>query len=106
MKLTNEFEPIRIWAKEKGIFEKGDLKTQALKLLEEAGELAKAILGNDEDEVVDAIGDCTVVLTNVAELASIHFNKPGITIEYCTRSAYNVIANRKGRMKNGTFVKD
>ena len=105
MKLTNEFEPIREWAEEKGIFKKGDLKTQTLKLYEEAGELAKAILNNDQEEVIDAIGDCIVVLTNIAELAKKHFDT-NITVESCVNSAYDVIAKRKGQMINGTFVKD
>lgn len=105
MKLENEFEPIRLWAEEKGIFNKGDLKTQTLKLYEEAGELAKAILNSDEEEVIDAIGDCVVVLTNVAELAKKHFGND-ITIEKCVNSAYEVIASRTGKMENGTFIKD
>lgn len=104
MELKNEFSPIREWAKDKGIFDKGDLKTQTLKLYEEAGELAKAILNNDEPEVIDAIGDCVVVLTNVAELAKKHFGND-ISIESCVNEAYSVIAKRKGKMENGTFVK-
>jgi NTP pyrophosphatase (non-canonical NTP hydrolase) len=98
MKLKNEFDPIRTWAKEKGIYENGDTKTQCLKLLEEAGELAKSILKNDNEEFIDAIGDCVIVLTNLATLN-------GYTIEDCINSAYEVIKNRKGEMKNGTFVK-
>ena len=58
MELKNEFQPIRDWAKQKGIYNEGDIKTQTLKLFEEAGELSKAILNNDLDEVIDAIGDC------------------------------------------------
>jgi len=61
MKLKNEFEPIRIWANKKGIYAKGDIKTQYVKLQEEAGELAKAIINNDKDEIIDAIGDCIIV---------------------------------------------
>ena len=99
MQLNLEFEPIRIWAKEKGILEKGDTKTQCIKLFEEAGELSKAILKNDDEEFIDAIGDCVVVLTNLAKLK-------GYKIEDCINSAYAVIANRKGEMKNGTFVKE
>jgi NTP pyrophosphatase (non-canonical NTP hydrolase) len=99
MKLTNEFEPIRNWAKQKGIYEKGDPKTQVIKLFEEAGELSKAILKNDEEEFVDAIGDCVVVLTNLAALK-------GYNIEQCINTAYQVIQNRTGKMSNGTFVKD
>jgi len=99
MELKNEFQSIRDWAKERGIYEKGDPKTQFLKLQEEVGELAKAILKNDDVEIVDAIGDCVVVLTNLSELT-------GYRIEDCINSAYEVIAKRKGKMINGTFVKD
>jgi len=98
MKLTNEFEPIRIWATEKGILTKGDIKTQYVKFQEEAGELAKAIINNDDAEIIDAIGDCIVVLTSIAR-----FN--GTDIEECINSAYNVIAKRKGSMVNGSFIK-
>ena len=104
MKLENEFQPIRDWACEKGIYEKGNLTTQTLKLLEEAGELAKAVINNDKPEIIDAIGDCVVVLTNVALLASKHFDKD-IRIEDCINEAYNVISKRSGKMENGTFVK-
>jgi NTP pyrophosphatase (non-canonical NTP hydrolase) len=99
MKLTNEFDSIRDWATERGIYEKGDPKTQYIKLQEEAGELAKAILKADEEEFIDAIGDCVVVLTNLAALK-------GHKIEDCINSAYSEIANRKGKMVSGTFVKE
>jgi NTP pyrophosphatase (non-canonical NTP hydrolase) len=98
MNLKTEFEPIRIWAEKKGIYEKGDVKTQFIKLQEESGELAKAILKNDNIEFIDAIGDCVVVLTNLAKLN-------GYNIEDCINSAYNVIKGREGKMINGTFVK-
>ena len=39
-----------------------------LSFKEEAGELAKALLKNDQPEIVDAIGDMVVVLTNLAHL--------------------------------------
>jgi NTP pyrophosphatase (non-canonical NTP hydrolase) len=93
------FDKIRDWAKEKGIYEKGDSKTQYLKLQEECGELSKAILNNDDAEIIDAIGDCVVVLTNLSKLC-------GFKIEDCIDSAYNVIKNRQGKMINGTFVKN
>ena len=93
------FNQIRYWAKSRGLFDKGDAKTQYIKLQEEAGELAKALLKDDEEEVIDAIGDMVVVLTNLAHLNGVH-------IETCIAEAYNVIAKRKGKMINGTFVKD
>jgi NTP pyrophosphatase (non-canonical NTP hydrolase) len=99
MKLTNEFDSIRSWANNKGIYTNGDPKTQYIKLLEEVGELAKSILVNDDIEFVDAIGDCIVVLTNLAALK-------GYTVEECINSSYEVIKNRIGKMENGTFVKN
>ena len=81
------------------MFDKGDAKTQYIKLQEETGELAKAILNKDKGEIVDAIGDIVVVLTNLAHLE-------GVNIEHCIGEAYAVIANRTGEMVNGTFVKD
>ncbi len=95
---SNRFDDIRQWAKEKGIYKSGDARTQFVKLMEEAGELAQAILKNDEPEVIDAIGDMVVVLTNLAELR-------GYKIKKCIDSAYNVIKSRQGKMVNGTFVK-
>ena len=93
------FENIRDWAKERGLYDKGNSHTQYVKLQEEAGELAKALLENDKAEVIDAIGDMVVVLTNLAHLEGVH-------IETCIAEAYKVISNRKGKMINGTFVKD
>ena len=99
MNLTNEFEPIREWAKERGIYEKGDPKTQCIKLMEEVGELSRAILKENNEEFRDAIGDCVVVLTNLAALKN-------YKIETCVNDAFTVIANRTGTMINNTFVKD
>lgn len=93
------FNKIRDWAEARGIYEKGNVKTQYVKLQEEAGELAKAILNNDKPEIIDGIGDIVVVLTNLAHLS-------GTNIEACIESAYNEISNRKGKMINGTFVKN
>ena len=93
------FENIRQWADERGLYDKGDSKTQLIKLQEEMGELAKATLENDRPEIIDAIGDMVVVLTNLAHLNGVH-------IETCIAEAYNVISKRTGKMVNGTFVKD
>ena len=81
------FDNIRHWAKQRGLYEKGDSKTQYVKLQEEAGELAKALLNEDKLETIDAIGDIVVVLTNLAHLE-------GLKIEECISSAYNVIKSR------------
>ena len=96
---TLRFDLIRQWAKDRGIYDKGNSHTQYVKLMEEAGELAKALLNKDKPEIVDAIGDMVVVLTNLA-------HQEGFAIESCIDSAYDVINKRTGKMINGTFVKD
>jgi len=96
---ASRFDLIRAWANERGLYDGGDTKTQTLKLVEEAGEICRAVLKNDHAEVVDGIGDCVVVLTNLAELQ-------GTTIEKCIDIAYNEIKDRTGKMNNGTFKKD
>jgi len=96
---NDKFQLIRDWAGERGLYSKGDTKTQFCKLMEEAGELGRAILKNDSAEFRDAIGDMVVVLTNIAHMG-------GTTIERCIDEAYEVISKRTGKMVNGTFVKD
>ena len=93
------FENIRQWAKDRGLYDKGNPMVQYVKLQEEAGELAKALLKDDQPEVIDAIGDMVVVLTNLAHQRGVH-------IETCVAEAYKVISKRTGKMINGTFVKD
>jgi len=96
---SDMFTKIRRWADERGIYDKGDSKTQYVKLMEEAGELARALLKNDKPEVIDSIGDIVVVLTNLAKLEK-------LDIEDCIENAYETISNRTGKMMNGTFVKN
>ena len=93
------FHHIRRWALERDLYKNGDSKTQYIKLQEESGELAQALLKRDKDEIKDAIGDMVVVLTNLAHLED-------FTIEQCIDAAYTEISTRKGKMINGTFVKD
>jgi NTP pyrophosphatase (non-canonical NTP hydrolase) len=97
-KQKTQFDLIREWADERGLYENGDTKTQALKLVEEVGETCRAILKEDDNEIVDGIGDCVVVLVNLAELQ-------GVSIELCIAAAYEEIKGRKGKMANGTYVK-
>ena len=95
----NVFDDIRSWATDKGIYDKGSSGVQYLKLIEETGELAQALLKKDKAEIQDAIGDMVVVLTSIAKFEDMF-------IEDCIKSAYDVIAKRTGKMVNGTFVKD
>ena len=96
---VNHFDLIRNWAEQRGLYNEGDPKTQTLKLMEEAGEICRAVLKKDEPEIIDGIGDCVVVLTNLAHLCD-------TSIEKCIEAAYNEIKGRTGEMVNGTFKKD
>ena len=95
----SQFDLIRLWANDRGLYDGGDPKTQALKLVEEVGETCRAILKEDTKEIIDGIGDCVVVLVNLAELT-------GTPIEKCIQAAYDEIKGRTGKMSNGTFKKD
>ena len=95
----SQFDLIRAWANERGLYKGGDTKTQSLKLVEEVGEICRAILKGNDSDVEDGIGDAVVVLTNLAELQ-------GTSIEHCIDTAYNEIKDRTGKMDNGTFKKD
>ena len=99
IRIVSQFDLIRLWARDRGLYNSGNPKTQALKLVEEVGETCRAILKDDTKEIIDGIGDCVVVLVNLAELT-------GTPIEKCIDAAYNEIKDRTGKMNNGTFKKD
>jgi NTP pyrophosphatase (non-canonical NTP hydrolase) len=95
-------ESVRRWATDRriiGVKSGSTAKAQFDKLLEEVEELDVAISESDMHEAIDAIGDCTVVLINLAELI-------GCSFEKCLASAYDEIKNRKGMMIDGKFVKE
>ena len=87
------------WAEKKGILENGTVEKQALKTLEECGELVLAIGQKNIYEIKDAIGDILVTLIIQAEMQN-------VSLEDCLQQAYDVISKRKGKMINGTFVKN
>jgi NTP pyrophosphatase (non-canonical NTP hydrolase) len=95
---TQIFDKIRNWSSDKGLFGSGDPKTQTVKLTEEVGELARALLRNKENDVKDAIGDIVIVLTNLAYMK-------GIFIEDCIEDAYHEIKDRDGQIVDGNFIK-
>lgn len=93
------FNKIRQWAQDRNLIEGSTPASQMLKLTEELGELANAINKNKKVELVDSVGDVVVVLTIIAQMY-------GFKIEDCVNHAYIEIKDRKGRMVNGTFVKE
>jgi NTP pyrophosphatase (non-canonical NTP hydrolase) len=87
------------WASPKGLLKEDFVPQQFIKLSEEVGELANAILKRNKEEQKDALGDIKVVITILAE-------QLGFDIDDCEESAYQVIKNRNGKTENGTFIKD
>lgn len=87
------------WAKPKGLMNPDFAPKQFMKLVEEVGELANAILKDNKAEQIDSLGDINVVLIILAE-------QLGFDLDTCLESAYNEIKNRKGKTINGTFIKD
>lgn len=57
------------WATDRGIISNSTPRTQVMKGLTEYGELVEAVLNDDTDEVVDAVGDILVCLVNAATIA-------------------------------------
>ena len=93
---------VRQWGEDRNITgpnAKATVRTQFDKLLEEVDEIREGIEKNDQHEIVDGIGDSTVVLILLAELAGVRF-------ETCLRAAYDEIKSRTGRIVDGQFVKD
>lgn len=96
--MRNLFEDIRHWAIKREVHNADSYK-QLAKLTEETGELANALIKNKPNEFKDAIGDCVVVLTILAQ-------QNNLRIEDCILAAYNEIKDRKGTSVNGLFIKD
>lgn len=95
-------EAVRRWATERriiGLKAGSTPLAQFDKLLEEVKELDEGLNKEDQHECIDAIGDCTVVLINLAELIGCPFEK-------CLEAAYAEIRDRKGMMIDGKFVKE
>ena len=72
---------------------------QLIKLQEEVDELKDAYQKSDKPEIIDAVGDITVVLIGFCLQNNLDFTD-------CLASAYEQIKDRKGKMVDGIFVKD
>ncbi|MDQ0158984.1 MazG-like family protein [Alkalibacillus salilacus] len=89
---------IQQWAKDRNLHT-ADPSKQMLKLMEEVGELSQGLAKDNQEQIVDSIGDIYVVLT----ILSLQLD---LDIQLCARQAYNEIKDRKGQMVNGVFVKE
>ena len=102
MKVENNWLPryveyVKSWHHDRNLIEGSTDKDQYMKLIQEMGELSDNICkGND---IRDDIGDCLVVLINIAE-------RNNLSLFECLEVAYNDIKDRKGKMIDGVFVKE
>ena len=99
LKLNKLHKQIVQWGYDKGIIQAGNPKAQWNKTLEEVNELKDAIEKNDKDAIKDAIGDSIVTLMLQAEIQKIELTD-------ALQSVYDIISKRKGKMVDGTFVKE
>ena len=85
------------WHHDRNLIEGATSKDQVLKLIQEVGELSDSVC--KQQDVKDDIGDCLVILINIAE-------REGTTLEESLAVAYEDIKDRKGKMIDGIFVKE
>jgi NTP pyrophosphatase (non-canonical NTP hydrolase) len=90
---------VTAWAQERGLLDRENVPKQMLKIMEEVGETASAILKNDSAKIIDGIGDSFVTLIVLSK-------QLGLEPSHCLEVAWNEIKNRKGKMVDGTFVKE
>lgn len=90
--MTEIIEKIKQWVLDRNL-QTGDPHIQMCKVMEELGELAKAINKKDRDQQIDGLGDVIVTLVCVAE-------QLGLNIEECCLAAYDEIKDRKGKMSD------
>lgn len=86
------------WFEEKGF---DNPTMQFAKMTEESGEIAHELTRNhlNTAEMKDALGDTMVTLIGLCYIL-------GYTPEECLQAAWDEIKDRKGKMVNGSFVKN
>ena len=88
------------WSADRGILANGKVLAQITKHMEEGVEILDAYSKQDEEALIDAIGDSFVTLNNIALTA-------GLDINMCVDYAWNQIKDRTGYLReDGVFVKD
>lgn len=85
------------WHRDRNLIDGSSDKDQALKLLQELGELSDSICKGKD--ISDDIGDMLVVMINIVE-------RNNLTLTHCLQEAWIDIKDRKGKMVDGIFVKE
>ena len=94
-------EAIIQWAEDRNMIKPDRLTglAQLAKVTEELGELSAGINKNDEDKTKDSLGDIMVTLIILAQ--DLNFD-----LLDCLNKAYNVIKDRKGKVIDGSYIKE
>lgn len=100
---TDLIAKINEWADERNL-KQADPKIQWMRITEEVGEIRDVLLKptkftDPQMALKDAIGDTLVTIIVLA-------HQLDLDVTECLNIAYEEIKNRKGKMINGTFVKE
>lgn len=98
-RFDNRIEDVTDWAAARDLIKRENAPKQMLKVVEEIGETAAAMLKQDREKLIDGIGDSFVTLIILSR-------QLGLSPAECLQSAWDEIKNRTGRTVNGTFIKD
>ena len=101
--MNNLITKINHWADERDL-KQADPKIQRMRVTEEVGEIRDVLLkptkfNEPQTALKDAIGDTLVTIIVLA-------HQLDLVVTECLGIAYEEIKNRKGKMINGTFVKE
>lgn len=101
--MNNLINKINEWAISHGL-DKGNPRVEWMKVTEEVGEIRDVLLKptkftDPQAALKDAIGDTLVTIIVLA-------HQLDLDVTECLGIAYEEIKNRKGKMINGTFVKE
>ncbi|AYP29937.1 DNA binding protein [Streptococcus phage SW27] len=101
--ITDLIAKINHWADERNL-KQADPKIQWMRVTEEVGEIRDVLLKptkftDPQMALKDAIGDTLVTIIVLA-------HQLDLDVTECLNVAYEEIKNRKGKMINGTFVKE
>ena len=100
MKSNNEMEQNVInWSIARDLNNYDSRFVQLAKCMEELGELASAMIKDDRPKIIDSLGDVNVTLIVLAD-------QMDLLLSNCLEIAYDEIQNRKGVLKNGSFIKN
>ena len=99
MTFDNLIDNVTQWADDKNILKKENAPKQLLKVMEEVGETAGALLKNKEAEIKRGIGDSFVTLIILSK-------QLGLEPAECLEAAWNEIKDRTGKTENGVFIKN